>query len=369
MKREKWPIVRSMLTMAIVFLLSSAALQAQVTESKTVRKSFAVTKNAIVDIGNKYGDITVETWAKDSIAVEIQVRVTDKNREKMKAKMNAINFDLTQSGHYVVINTIIGDTKNLIFSEFNKIKESVGVSDSQVEIKMSIKLPDNLDLRITNKFGNVYIVDYKGEVTLNVSNGKLKANNFTGFVNLKISFGNAMINSIDSGTLEVYYSEMNLGSSKKLRITSKTSDITITEVSQLFVNSSRDDYRIRMISDFETESNWTDFSINEFSTRSAIKMTFGDLTIEKIKPTFENISIDARSTKINLFFDRNTDVNFDIVSNREISLPMEAKIDATEKINEKEKIMRYKGRTGNIAVGKPKLIMNSSSGEISILKR
>jgi len=352
-----------------MFLLVSLTTFGQISETKTIKKGFAINKSSIVDIGNKYGDITVETWEKDSVKVEIQIKVTDKNREKLRVKMNEINFELTQSGHYVVINTIIGENKNLLFSEINKFKENIGMAESLVQINMNVKIPDNLNLRITNKYGNVYIDDYKGELTLNMSNGKLKAHDLTGYVNMKMSFGDAIVNTIETGNLEVYYGELNLSSSRKLRITSKTSDITITEVGQLFVNSTRDDYRIRMISDFETESSWTDFSINEFKTKSNIKMNFGDLTIENIKSAFENITINARSTKINLFFDRLADINFDIISNQPISLPNEAKIDNTEKLNEKEKIMRYLGRTGNVPVAKAKLIMNTSEGEITILKR
>jgi len=162
---------------------------------------------------------------------------------------------------------------------------------------------------------------------------------------------------------------MNLTLARKLRITSKTSNITITEVTQMLVNSSRDDYRIRMISDFETQASWTDFSITEFKRQSDIRMNYGDLTIERIRPGIDKIIIDAKSTKINLFFDKEMDVNFDIITNRDLSLPLDATIDKSEQLNDKEKIMRYLGRTGKMDIEKPKLILNTTSADISILKR
>lgn len=350
-------------------LLVSIASNAQVNDSKRITKTFQVDKSTIVDISNKYGDITIDTWDKDSVWVEINYQVTDKNYERLRKKMEEISFELTQSGHFVVINTLISSSKNMLIDELIKLKETIGVGESQVEIDMKIKLPDNLNLRIKNKYGNIYIDDYIGELTFDLSNGRLKAHDLTGYVNLKISFGDAIINTIDTGNLEIYYSELNLADGRKLRINSKTSDITITEVSQLLVNSSRDDYRIRMISNFETESSWTDFSITEFTNRSDIKMNYGDLTIENIRPSIDNMLIDAKSTKINLFFDKEMDVNFDITTNKDISLPMEAKIDSTQQIDEKEKIVRYFGRTGNIKIGKPKLTLKTTEANISILKR
>ena len=361
--------IQSLLMMAFIISLTSTTSSGQVTESRVLNKGFKINKGTIVDVGNKYGDITFETWDKDSVRVEIYVQVSDKSRDKLRKKMDGISFELTQSGHYIVINTLFGDTKNILFSEFNKLKENIGISESQVEINMKVMIPDNLELRVTNKFGNVYIEDYKGDITLDLSNGKLKANDLSGYVNLKINFGDGIINSIDSGNLEVYYGKLNLSSGKKIKITSKTSDITITEVEQLQVNSSRDTYRIRMIDDFETESSWTDFSITEFKHKSDVRMNYGDLSIENVKAGFENIFIDAQSSKISLCFDKKTDINFDITTDKDLSLPMNSKIDKKEQINPAEKLVRYYGRTGDIKIEEPKLVLKTSSGEITILKR
>jgi hypothetical protein len=355
----------------IVFalFLSSTTTFGQVTESRQLTKGFKIAKNSIVDISNKYGDISIETWQKDSVKVEIFVQVSDKSRDKLRKKMDGISFELTQTGHYIVINTMVGDTKNILFSELNKFKENIGISESQVEINMKLSVPDNLELRVSNKFGNVYIDDYKGDLTIDMSNGKLKANDLLGYVNAKINFGEATINTIDSGTLEIYYGKLNLSSAKKIKITSKTSEITITEVEQLLVNSSRDTYRIRMIDDFETQSSWTDFSITEFKHKSDVRMNYGDLSIENVKASFENIFIDAHSSKISLCFDKKIDINFDITTDKDLNLPMNSKIDKKEQIDPAEKMVRYYGRTGDIKIEEPKLILKASSGEITILKR
>lgn len=362
-------IFRNLFVTIFALLLASATLFAQVSETREVKKGFKVSKGTVIDIGNKYGDIEVDTWDKDSVRVEIFVRVSEKSRDKLKKKMNEISFELSQSGHYLVINTRIGDKSNIIFSEFNKIKESIGVGDTQVEINMKVKIPDNLEVKIMNKFGNIYINDYKGDMTIDLANGKLKAHDLPGYINLKLSFGDAVINTIGSGALEIYYSDFNLSSAKKLRVTSKTSDISITEIEDLLANSSRDTYKIRLISDFETESSWTDFSISEFNRKSDIRMNYGDLNIETIKNTFSNIFIDSKSSKINLCFDKRTDVNFDIITNQDINLPMDAKIDKKEQIDPKEKIIRYLGRTGDVKVENPKLVLKSTSGEITIIKK
>ncbi|MBN2807026.1 MAG: hypothetical protein JXR22_10245 [Prolixibacteraceae bacterium] len=369
MKRNNAIMLRQLWLIALLGLAGMLSARAQVSDSKKVVKGFRVDKSSIIDISNKYGDISLEVWDKDSVFVEIACEVSEKSYDRLQKKMDEINFELTHSGHNVVISTIIGESKNMIISELIKLKENIGMGESLVNIDMKIKVPDNLDLRIKNKFGNIYLDDYHGDLTIDLSNGKLKAHDLNGYVNLKLNFGNGVIRNIDSGNLEIYYSDFNLSSSRRLRVNSKTSDITFTEIGQLLVNSSRDHYRIRMINNFESQASWTDFSITEFTQKSNIVMNYGEITIENIRPSMENIMIDARSTRINLFFDRDADVNFDIITNRDLSLPNEAKIDETEPINEKEKIMRYIGRTGKIEKAKPKLILNTSSADIKILKR
>jgi len=124
-----------------------------------------------------------------------------------------------------------------------------------------------------------------------------------------------------------------------------------------------------MIDDFETQANWTDFSITEFKHKSDVKMNYGDLSIENVKAGFENIFIDAHSSKISLCFDKKTDINFDIITDKDLNLPMNSKIDKKEQINVSEKLVRYFGRTGDIKIEEPKLVLKTSSGEITILKR
>ncbi|MDA3817312.1 MAG: hypothetical protein PF486_08040 [Prolixibacteraceae bacterium] len=350
-------------------ILTNITAPAQVSESEHISRGFVVDNSTIVDIGNKYGDIVIKTWDRDTLWVQIDYEVTGRNYDEIHQKMKDIDFELTQSGHYVVINTLIGESKNRLLDELKKLKETIGFGETEVEINMKITIPDNLDLRVKNKFGNIYIDDYNGDVTLNMDNGRLKAHNLNGYVNMKVNFADAIINHIDNGRLEVYYSDMNLTSARRLRIDSKTSNITLTEVASLFVNSSRDDYRIRLISDFETVSNWTDFSISEFTNKSDVRMNYGDLTIENIKPGFDHLVVDANSTNIQLFLNRETDVNFDITTNKDISMPMEALIDSTQRINANEKIMRYIGRTGKIETSKPRVILKTNASDVSILKR
>ncbi len=293
-------------------------------------RSFKASKNSTVEVTNRYGDINIETWDKDSVSVEIRVMVTEKTMGKLHDKLRSINFNMTQSGQFIIIGTIVGGNNNMLISEFNRLKENIGVGDARVEINMKIRMPDNLTLRINNKFGNIYLNDYSGEVNLDLSNGRLIAQSLKGFSNLKVGFGDAVIHSLDVANIELSFGKLNLTNGKQIRMTTKTSDVSINEAVQLNLNSSRDTYRIRMVDDLDADANWTDFNIAELRKKGSFRMSYGYFLLEKMMPSFERLYIDSRSTKITMFLDAQNDLAFDIVSNKEVRLPMDAVTDSKQ---------------------------------------
>ncbi len=360
-----------LVVLTLILLSCTSAALAQYTDSKVIAKGFKTNKNSMVEITNRYGDINLETWEKDSITVEIKVNVTEKTMGKLHDKLRTINFNLTQSGQFIIINAFVGGDKNIIINEFNRLKENIGVGDSKTEIHMQIKMPANLNLRINNKYGNIYLNDFLGDVNIELSNGKLIAQHLKGFTNLKIGFGDAMIQSVDGANLEVNFGKLNLEKGHRVRISSKTSDITITEVNQLNLGSSRDSYRIRIVDEIDAVANWTDFNISELNKKGSFRMSYGLIAVEKVMPKMERLYIDSRSTKISLFTDFENDLVFDIVSNKELRLPMETQIDSKEVLDNEDKTTRYRGRTGTNTGNQtdPTLIIKSQSGDINMMKR
>jgi len=152
-------MITRLVLLTIGCLLAGISLMAQVSESKQIRKSFRIEKSTIVDINNKYGDVTIETWENDSVLVIIDYTISEKNYERLRSRAEQIRFELSKSGHYLVVNTIIGSNKNMLLGELARLKESIGMNESQVQINIKVFMPDNLDLRIKNKFGNVFIED------------------------------------------------------------------------------------------------------------------------------------------------------------------------------------------------------------------
>lgn len=366
MPLSKW----GALLFLIGIVLSSGHSEAQVTREQLYRKRFAYNSNSVVDISNKYGNVHLKTWDKDSVAFFASVRVTESTFSKADNKLKEIYFDFSQSGNFIISSTVFQNEKrNAFVSELSKFKENIGINDAAVEIEMEVFVPVRSSVQITNKFGNVHVDDFDGDLKLDLSNGKLKANQLLGYSNLKMSFADANIDYIESGRLEVYYGKLNLTNSPQLRISSKTSDLDITNVDRLVVTSSRDTYRIRSVSSFEAQASFSDFELSELKDRCSANLSFGDIKINRISNTYSMVSVDTKSVNIELNFSGQPSFAFDIVSNRQINLPTDTKMDKVENLKGDDKLVRYLGRSGTARTEHVRLKLKTTGGNIHVYKR
>ena len=339
---------------------------AQFTETKEINKHFKVSPTTRIELTNKYGKIELNTWNKDSVIVDIKIRVEDKKLSKLEKAISEIDFDITESDHFVIVRTIVGKNKSGLEKEIQKFKESVFQSDSKIEINYTVWLPKSNDLKVENKFGDIYIGDYFGELELNLSNGNLKSHNFEGKTNLTLSFADATINQMKSGRLDCNYSEVFMKKADNLQVTSKSSDFEIYEINELDANSRRDKFRIRLIESLEAKGSFSNFRINELTDRISLRVEYGDVDIEKTAIDFSNIYIESKSTDINLYFSEDSKFLFEINHTKtETSFCRELEIKEKKVLDEKEKNIKLTGNFGGESDTK-KLFINTTSGELNI---
>ncbi len=361
MKRIKKHIVLFLFT-----VLTPIFIWAQFTETREISKRFKVDKDTRIEITNKYGKIELNTWDKDSAVFNISIRVEDKKLSKLEKSINDIDFDITDSQHFLIVRTKIGDNQSQLEKEFQKLKETLWQSDGKMEINYTVWLPKNNILKVENKFGDIFIGDYLGEVEINLSNGNLKSHDFRGKTNLTLSFVDATINEIESGRLNCNYSELYIKKAGNLRLTSKSSEFEMNEIIQLDTDSRRDKFRIRNAEMVEARGSFTNFRISELTDRITLRAEYGDIEIDNIATDFNNIYIESKSADIDLYFNQDSKFGFEITHTKATTnFSREINIEKEETLDEKEKKVKLTGFFGNSSEG-TKLLINADSGEMNI---
>jgi hypothetical protein len=228
-------------------------------------------------------------------------------------------------------------------------------------------MPKTNQLKIENKFGDIYIDDYLGDIEIVLSNGNLKSHDFDGKANLKLSFGDATINQLKTGRLDCNYSEVYIKNADKLQIVSKSSDFEITEIKELNTDSRRDKFRIQLIDKLDARGSFTNYRITEITDNLKLKTEYGDLDVEKVMPEFKSVFIESKSTDINLYFSEKSEFGFDITHTKsQTNFCGKMDIKKQEVLDEKEKKVQLTGNFGS-ASKTTKLFINATGGGINIM--
>jgi hypothetical protein len=196
--------------------------------------------------------------------------------------------------------TIFAQNINALFESFKGMTNRVINYESQVEINYFINIPDYLNLRIENRYGDVFIENNSGNFNLSLSNGSLKADSLEGKSTIRLSFCDAVISSIRSGSLDASFSEVTMSEVNKLSLKSISSKHRINKSGRISVESRRDNFFIDISESLEGTSYFTDFEIGTLTNSVDLIARYGNINIRKIEKGFESVNINSGFSDIHL---------------------------------------------------------------------
>lgn len=282
------------------------------TESQNIRRSFMVNKNSTVDILNKYGRVQIFRWAKDSASIDIDFRINSTNLSRINRIKSWISFDITGSGSFVTAKTVFQSGYTSLINDIVNLAESVVDPANQVIINYAVHVPDYIDLRISNKYGDIYLDDFGGRIDITLSNGELKANSLSGKSNIEINFGGGYASDIRDGKLSLSYSDFQVKNAGLLFLSSRSSKAAIDNVQSLRLDSRRDKIRLNKLSDISGSTYFTELWADEVMNEANLNMKYGKLNFDRINRSFSLIRLASEYTDIDLFFENEASYNLDI---------------------------------------------------------
>jgi hypothetical protein len=361
---------RRVIGLAFVFLVAAAPLASQ-QYTKRIVKKYKVNNSTTVDIFNKYGKIHIVTWEKDSVYFNVDLRIKASSDSKLKKLKSNVDFDFTGTEYYIIAKTRIGKHTNSVFTDLADIAGSFLSSENKVTIDYLVKMPKHINLKLENKFGDVYIDDFDGNINLTISNGELKANDLNGNTVINLGSGDGVVNSIKDGKVIVSYSDFNIKKVDKLAIESRSSRINIDQASFLNLSSRRDKINLPEISELYGESYWSDFIIHKLGNELNFNMNSGNLSIDDIQKGFSFINITSEYTDMDLVFEKTSVYDIDITHHQDVVLtyPRQLANLQTKVINEEDKQILTYGKIGSGSSGSKVKISAPKKCTINIIHR
>ncbi|MDB5148798.1 MAG: hypothetical protein JWQ57_2818 [Mucilaginibacter sp.] len=188
-----------------------------VEKTKSYSKSYNVDGNDIINIDNKYGKVTVFTWAKSEVKVDVQIVVGANDEDKVQKMLDAVSIRDSKDGSGVSFRTSInqgdGDNDGGIWGSLFGKKNGF----RKMEINYTVYMPARNPLTINNKYGSTELPDLSGKLNINNSYGSLRAKALTNSGSqIRVRYGSATIETLAGSDLDVAYGSLSLGDCDKL---------------------------------------------------------------------------------------------------------------------------------------------------------
>jgi hypothetical protein len=203
--------------LALAPLLSAAKYGDNVEKKKTISKIYNVGQEDRLSIDNTFGDVTVTTWDKNEIQVEIEIGVHAPTDEKAQQMLDEIKVSDNQGAKEINFITNIGN-----MGKGNKDNGNGNGSERKFYVDYKISMPSGNPLRIENSFGKVVIPDFTGLASITSKFGELTTGKISNAKLIHVEFGRADIGQVNNAEVVLKFNSHSevagLGGNSKLDI-------------------------------------------------------------------------------------------------------------------------------------------------------
>ena len=280
--------------------------------NKRVTKEFASNISTTLDVSNVYGKVTLKTWDKSSVHIDALVTVKANSKSVAQDKLDEISIILKQSGNSISALTEIESTNSSWWSSWWN-----GSSNVNIEISYTIQLPENLRINLENKYGNIYLPDYKGKTSIILKYGNLEGKNIENDLMLDLSYGKATMGSVNNIVGDIAYSDYRGVHSNSVKITSKYSKVLLDDIKSMTATSKYDQYKLGEVGVLTMTGAYDDLEVSSLSSGTVnvkysgveilslsnslnVDISYGSLVVSNLKTSFKNMNINTSYAPIKL---------------------------------------------------------------------
>lgn len=359
----------------IVLILIGVMVAAYVSQAqsrtlvKNISQSFNVEQKSTVELTNKYGQVILETWDKDSVQVKVKITAYGKNDESLTKSMERVDIDFTNFGDVLTIETVF-DRNSSVFKEvINNLGDysKTLISKNKISIDYELTIPYKTSLKLDNKYGDVYMESLSQESNISVAHGDFKADELSGTSKLNLSFCKARIKKLDKAFLELKGAELDLREGGDIVLTSSSSTFEVKTVQSLKVDSRNDKIHLEKATAIRGYSSFSNILIDSMLDRIDMELNYGDLLVHSVNSNFNLVTLKSKTADVNISFDMGSYFSANLTG-REDRMFLTSNFMGMDKSRstESEKIISLTGAVGMIKPKQSQVTIEGESGEITV---
>ncbi len=342
--------LRTIICAAICLLACISAGGKSISAAKKISRQFAVRPADKLLIDNTYGRVKVQPWDKNEITVDILMEARAKTQAEANELLERISVTEGNKNGVYSFETVIAKAKNNIIS-------------CEFDISYIVRIPYKNALSVTNKYGDVSLMDFEGALDLDISYGDLFLSGSHGPAQIKMAFGDATIQYMKKGKVNMSYGDLRLSDADELDITSKYGDTKIDTIGELHMLQEYGDLKIRSVAKMDGHVSYSDMEVNTLQKSMDITLQYsGITTLREIGPNVSLVKINAQYSDLALHM-ASANLAMDVMlSFGDLHGAAAHKYLTPVGRADDSNMRRYHGKTGN---GSGKLDIDVSYGDVA----
>jgi len=300
MRRKPFKTIGSCIFLSLFSTLLLASPPEEV--KKVYHKSYPANEKTVLSIENKYGDVNVINWKKDSIIVDVVVTIDYPGTFKGKDLIEYITVGFSVSGN--TIQAVTNIDEHFIDKWYRRDDRK------KFRIDYTVHAPSYLNLRLLNKYGDVHINELSGRVELEVRYGYIKIHNLTRgnrkpLNSLMLAYSKGTIDDAGWLMLEMKYSKLEIGKCIALAGETKYSKLQVGQASSLVFESKYDTYDLGPLNNLVLVASYGNGSIkvDEVRKKLSLETRYSSVEVDRIPAGFSSIDINNAYGTIKLRID------------------------------------------------------------------
>ena len=293
---------------SLIFLLllgSGTKIQAQEL-TKKIHKEIEVSKDALIEIDNSYGDLNITSWNQNKVVIDVLITVKGNTPGKSHKKLYIIDVSFLLSPEKVRAKTKIDNGWR--FGLFN-------IPDIEYRIDYNIKLPKTSDVDLTNDYGTIRLNSLEGRANINCDYGELIIGELFADNNI-LDFdytSNSSIEYINGGTIKADFSDFEIEKAGNIDLYADYTEAHFNSIETLIFKNDYGKLTTNNVGTLIGLGDHLTLKCGVLNKRLKLSegVKYGSINIKQIQPSVESVIIDAEYNSIKLGIDKNWSFNYE----------------------------------------------------------
>jgi len=347
---------------ALVCAHPKTELKGKYTKEKSLKKEFEVNSDALMKISNTYGNLDITSWNENRIVMEIKIKVSGNDEEKVINKLKSIDVDFSASPEMVSAKTIFNKENDSWWGKWT----SGWNNNVNMKINYIVKVPVSNKVDLDNNYGSITLDKIEGTAHINCDYGQIILGELLGdnnYINIDYT-DNSTIEYMKNGKINADYSGFEVMSAEQIDLNADYTQSKFNTVKELNYNCDYGGIRINSADMINGNGDYLKTKIGEVGKSITVSSDYGSIGIKELKSSAKAVTIKTSYSGVSIGFDNEAKFNFLIkTSYGGVKLDESIQIEKSQKHSNRKE---YEGFYGSANSGN-NITISSSYGSVKLI--